>query len=64
MIVYVSFEVRIEHLWLEDAAAVEAMRLELLACARRLHADRVRNGYPAVESDVAVERLESIGGAP
>jgi hypothetical protein len=63
MIVYVSFEVRMRGLWLEDdAGEIEALRLKLLELARGLHAERVKAGYAPKEDDVQVDRLESIGG--
>ena len=63
MIVYASFAVRMNELWLpDDAGEIEALRLSLLQHARSLHATRVRPGSSPAEDDVKVERIESIGG--
>ncbi|MBV8202856.1 MAG: hypothetical protein JOZ15_19745 [Acidobacteria bacterium] len=64
MIVYVSYMVTMDGLWLEDAEDIEALRLRLLEEARRLHAERVKPGHQAEDGEVTVERVESIGGVP
>jgi hypothetical protein len=63
MIVYVSFSVQMNELWLpDDPNEIEALRLSLLQHAKSLHAERVKPGYSPQEDDVQVERVESIGG--
>ena len=63
MIVYASFEVRLNELWLpDDVKEIEALRLSLLEHARSLQAARVKPGYSPTEEDVQVDRVESIGG--
>jgi hypothetical protein len=64
MIVYVSFKVSMNGLWLKDAKEIESLRLQLLEQARRLQAERVRAGHSTQDEDVEVERVESIGGVP
>jgi hypothetical protein len=62
MIVFVSFKVSMNGLWLKDAKEIESLRLQLLEQARRLQAERVRAGHSTQEEDV--EGVESIGGVP
>jgi hypothetical protein len=63
MIVYASFEVRMDELWLpDDVKEIEALRVSLLEHAKSLQAARVKPGYSPAEEDVRVERVESIGG--
>jgi alpha-ketoglutarate-dependent taurine dioxygenase len=62
VVVYVSYQIRLDNVWLSGPEAVETLRQELLTLARRLRMEHARPGYPDVEADVEVERVEMIGG--